>query len=190
MSIIVLLGLQVANLILWSASSIQTRASVAAAALSLVDVLAMASLLYAEHRYSMQPSALLTIYLSVTILFDVANIRSLFGRDNGHAVAIVVVGVVVIKSVLLALEEVPKPAVGVAGASKESTRGLWNRSVFWWLNSMFLSGFRNVLQIGDLSSIDDAFASDALLAKLHRAWKKGRSDGSLVPDTRMLLTCP
>ena len=80
-----------------------------AAALSLVDVLAVASLLYDDHRYSKQPSALLTIYFSITILFDIVNTSSLFVRSSLHAVLAVAVAVVVTKSVLLILEKVPKP---------------------------------------------------------------------------------
>lgn len=138
-------------------------------------MLAMTSLLYFEDRYSKQPYSLLIIYLTVTLLFDVANIRSLFARDGLHALVTVAAAIVLVKLVLLALEEVPKLATLKDGAFKKATGDLWSRAVFWWLNSMFLRGFRDVLQIGDLSAIDDAFASDVLFAKLDQAWTTGTS---------------
>ncbi|KAL3953056.1 hypothetical protein ACCO45_012999 [Purpureocillium lilacinum] len=70
-----LLGLQLAILALWSTSpsSVNTRAAIAAAALSAVVDLAIGGLVYAEHRRSYSPSTLLSLYLSATILVDIAN---------------------------------------------------------------------------------------------------------------------
>ncbi len=139
----------------------------------------MGSLMYAEHRRSQRPSTLVSVYLSATILFDAAAARSLFLREGGDArvLAAVETAVVVCKLVLLVLEETPKrglldAAAAAADVSDEATSGVWNRSLFWWLNSTLLRGFRSLLQIEHLSSLDGDLRSDTVLAELESKWIK------------------
>ncbi|GJN86671.1 hypothetical protein PLIIFM63780_010252 [Purpureocillium lilacinum] len=105
-----LLGLQLAILALWSTSpsSVNTRAAIAAAALSAVVDLAIGGLVYAEHRRSYSPSTLLSLYLSATILVDIANVRSLFLRRNLDTIGAVSTAALALKLLILVLEEVPK----------------------------------------------------------------------------------
>lgn len=126
----------------------------------------MGSLLYAEHRYSYSPSMLLSVYLSITILLDVAYVRSLFLRGSLDAISAVTSAALAAKLLILVLEEVPKRGPAVFRTSKEFTSGLWNRSAFWWLNSTFLKGYYEFLRVDDLYSLDHHLDSHHLALKL------------------------
>ncbi|PHH80624.1 hypothetical protein CDD80_627 [Ophiocordyceps camponoti-rufipedis] len=171
--ILLLFGLRLAELALWivSSPSLRTRTTLAAASLSLAVVVALGSLLYAEHRYSHSPSTLISLYLSVTILLDIASIRSLFLRGGLFAFAIVSVAALVVKLLLLAFEEVPKRELSAPVTSKETSSGLWNRSVFWWLNSTLYRGYTAFLGVDDLPSLDHKLDSHRLVSSLNHEWR-------------------
>lgn len=136
----------------------------------------MGLLLYAEHRYSYSPSMLSSMFLSITALLDIAIIRSLFLRRTLVALSATTSAAVAIKLVLLVLEEFPKQE-SVRETSKEFSSGLWNRSVFWWLNATFRRGFKAFLQVEDLSKLDKKLGSQYLAARLGQQWRAGkRSD--------------
>ncbi|KND86292.1 ABC transporter C family member 8 [Tolypocladium ophioglossoides CBS 100239] len=172
-AILALFGLQLANLALWSISSsaAHIQVAVAAASLAVANVIAMGSLLYAQHRYSYSPSMLLSVYLSITTLLDVANVRSLFLRGSSDAIGAVTSAALALKLLILALEEVPKRGPTVLGTSKEISSGLWNRSVFWWLNSTFRRGYKTFIQFDDLPRLDHKLDSHHLASRLDREWK-------------------
>lgn len=93
---------QLALLILWSArSKFQTAVSATAASLSLVDGLVISALSYFEHQ-NIRPSTLLLIYLSLSILFDIARVRTLWLLQP--EISAVLTASVTIKSLMLVLE--------------------------------------------------------------------------------------
>ena len=143
--------------------------AIAAASLALIDVLAMGFLLYAEHRFSRSPSLLLGIYLTITILLDVAIIRSLFLRGNMTAIGAVTSAALAAKILILILEEIPKRG----STSRELSGGLWNRSAFWWLNSTFRKGFKTFIGVDELFSVDKHLESRHVASNLGNKWKSG-----------------
>lgn len=172
-----LFALELANLVLWSTlSAPQTaaakRVSVGAAALSLADAVAIGLLLYSEHSFSNSPSTLLSIYLSVTVLFGIAITRSLFLRESGFvAVAALAAATTVTKALLLVLEEIPTTRRSQSSyQSKEQSRGFWNRSTFWWLNETFRRGYRSLLGVEDLATVDERLDSHRLVTLLRTRW--------------------
>lgn len=117
---------------------------------------------------------LLSIYLSITILLDIAVVRSLFLRADLGAVGAVSAAAVAVKLLILALEEIPKRGSAASlKTSNEVASGLWNRSVFWWLNSTFRKGFKSFLFIDDLPSLDHQLDSHYLASRLSRKWESG-----------------
>ncbi|KAE8340830.1 hypothetical protein BDV24DRAFT_151712 [Aspergillus arachidicola] len=52
----------------------------------------------------------------------------------------------------------------------ESTSGIVNRSFMWWLNRLFLRGFRSLLTTEDLDHLDKPLKSAATAPKALRAW--------------------
>ncbi|KAE9377881.1 putative ABC multidrug transporter [Stipitochalara longipes BDJ] len=160
----ILFCLQLALVALWALPSItRTRVSLASTILALGDSCIIAVLVYTEHKRSVRPSTLLSAYLAVSTLLGLAQARSLFlqHRLGSTALAGLSIAILATKLTLLLLEE---------ASAFESTSGPINRSVFWWINKPFIKGFQNILQVGNLGSIDGKFTSDQLLSRLSPVW--------------------
>uniref|UniRef100_L2GAL4 ABC multidrug transporter n=1 Tax=Colletotrichum fructicola (strain Nara gc5) TaxID=1213859 RepID=L2GAL4_COLFN len=83
-----------------------------------------------------------------------------------------------LRAVMILLESTEKRRILVPqhkGYSKEVTSGTFNRSVFFWLTSLFINGYRNILKLEDLYPLDPKLASEPLYKKLADAWDQ-------VPD--------
>lgn len=134
---------------------------------------------YAEHIYSVRPSFLLEIYLSSTLLFDVARTRTLWLRQigwDGRAVAIVSSGAVGIKCLLLLLETMEKRSIlrhEYNDYPPEATSGFFNRAFFLWLNPLFKKGFSNLMSVNDLFTLDKQLESKRLEYTLESKWNDG-----------------
>ncbi|KAI8284941.1 ABC transporter atnG [Colletotrichum sp. SAR11_240] len=188
-AISIFLCLQIVLISLWSIPSTpRARTSVAESALGLIEAIALGALSYMEHKRSIRPSALIGLYLFLTIVLDIAQARTLWLRDGLSSVAGVFTTSLVVKVVVLALEETPKRVL-LASSEKdvavESTTGVVSRSLFWWLNSLFFQGFRLLIGLEDLGAIDPKFDSARLLGMLDRSWATSKKDSkwSLVIST-------
>ncbi|KZL80273.1 abc transporter [Colletotrichum incanum] len=188
-AIAVFLCLQIALTALWALPSTPSaRTSIAESVLGLVEALALGAVSYVEHKRSIRPSALLGGYLVLTIVLDIAQVRTFWIRDGLTPVAAVFTASLVAKVAMLVLEETPKRAHLLGsekGVAVESTTGVISRSLFWWLNSLFFQGFRLLIGLEDLGAIDPKFDSKLLLGKLDRVWSKSKkgSNWSLIGST-------
>lgn len=158
--------------------------SLAGSVLNLIGSFVIVILSYTEHRRSIRPSTLLVSYLALSILLDLAQTRTLFLRspDSGSIQALFTASLAT-KLALVCLEELQKrPLVTDKNKSLalEATSGPINRSVFWWLNQLFLKGFKSLLQVRDLGSIGNKFDSAKLLAKLDAVWQVSDRSGKHV----------
>lgn len=133
---------------------------------------------FVEHRKSIRPSTIITIYLLVSTAFDIAECRTLWLRPQNqrlHSISILVGLSVGVKVVILCLEAIDKRPVLNAPwnqAPPESLSGAINRSVFWWLNALFLRGYKGVLSLSSLWATDYSMSSERLLENLSLAWNK------------------
>ena len=59
--------------------------------------------------------------------------------------------------------------------SPETTGGIFTRSLFLWLNPLFLKGRKTNLEIGDLSRLEPEFASEDLNGRMKQAWAECES---------------
>lgn len=83
---------------------------------------------------------------------------------------------IALKSVMILLESAEKRSILTSQYKEyplEATSGVFNRSVFWWLSSLFLQGYRNVLCLGDLFPLDRELYSESLYERLQFAWADG-----------------
>jgi uncharacterized membrane protein len=88
-----------------------TRIFIAASILKLVSALLMVTLSIVDHSRSPRPSISLNIYLSITILLDAAQARTLFLMSDGkaeHTYSSLFTAAVALKAVVLLLEAKPK----------------------------------------------------------------------------------
>ncbi len=104
-----LVGIQLASIILWhNAGLLRSDVALAASITSLVASLGIAIILYIAHTFFLCPSAFLSVYFSLTMVFDVTMARSYFLRHSIDALGGLQVTVAGLKLVLVLLEEVPK----------------------------------------------------------------------------------
>ncbi|OAA53807.1 ABC transporter, transmembrane domain, type 1 [Niveomyces insectorum RCEF 264] len=178
----------------------------AASALALVGSLCMLVLSWLEHARALRPSLLLAGYLFLDVLFDATQARTFWlARSASRPAAagdpggVVVAGyrmdsaetvfcrlftaAVGFKALLLVLESVQKRAFVRASEtgdtknrSPEEASGLFGLGAFFWLQSLFRSGFRKVLVLDDLFSLDPDLATDRLQARLAR-YERTNDDG-------------
>ena len=53
----------------------------------------------------------------------------------------------------------------------EALGGIFNRIVFWWLNDLFLNGYRRILQFDDLDETDEELTAGALQQRIRSTWQ-------------------
>ncbi|KAK0627622.1 P-loop containing nucleoside triphosphate hydrolase protein [Immersiella caudata] len=177
-------------LIQWSLSSLPTHRALAisSATLSLLCSIALLFLTDTTHRTSISPSLLTSGYLFLTTLLDIAQARSLFLRyfhPGNHSEKVLGLTVtftlaLAVKLGLLLLEEIPKVSKEnelSKNAGPEVLSGAMNRTLFVWLNSLFVRGYKSLIALGDLESIPGKFASQKLLARLEPRWEGGKGMG-------------
>jgi hypothetical protein len=124
-----------------------------------------------DHSRSPRPSVLLSIYLSITLLLDGVQARTLFVSADGKPEVIyssLFCAAVALKAPMLLLEAKQKtPWVhwNEKDHSPEETSGVFSIGVFFWLNKIFMLGYRKVLSVDDLYPLDKALDSRALHEK-------------------------
>lgn len=173
-------ALELVLLILWSKddSLLLNWATLPAAALAFVLALELCSLSYMEHRRSVRPSSIISVYLTLTIVFDVVQCRTLWLMDNFRGcVAPVFLATAASKVLVLVLELQGKRKFLIepwSHLSPESTSGVFNRSLFWWVNSLLLRGFKTILSVDSLYDTDDQLRSARLAEKLSGTWRSNK----------------
>ncbi|KAL0782331.1 hypothetical protein CaCOL14_000237 [Colletotrichum acutatum] len=177
-----LAALNFALLILWitapSTTITHTRATIPTAILSLIASIGLGLLSWLAHQRSVRPSFVLSIYLFLSILFDTARARTLWMLGPHQTIPAIFTCTLAVRAVMILLESTEKRRILVPehrGYSKEVTSGTFNRSVFFWLTSLFINGYRNILHLDDLYPLDPKLASEPLYRKLADAWDQ-------VPD--------
>ncbi|CCF44599.1 ABC transporter [Colletotrichum higginsianum] len=176
---ICLVVLNAALLVLWTTTPpsviLHTRATIPAAVLTLVASLGLALLSWLSHERSVRPSFVLSTYLFVSVLLDTARARTLWMIGPHQTIPAVFTCTLALRAVMILLESTEKRRILVPqhkGYSKEVTSGTFNRSVFFWLTSLFVNGYRNILRLDDLYPLDPKLASGPLYNKLADAWDK------------------
>ncbi|KAM3452690.1 hypothetical protein NHJ6243_009310 [Beauveria neobassiana] len=171
-----LVGIQLAAIILWrQAGLLRSDIALAASVLSFIASLAVAAILYIVHSFSLSPSSFLSIYLSITMAFDITMARSYFLRNSIDALGGLQAAVAGLKFVLMLLEEVPKrrlfrsklPRPGIG-----ETVGFWSRTLLLWVNPLLrklgmdeLEKTASItLMTTDITGMQDG------LAYLHSTW--------------------
>ncbi|KAJ6782762.1 hypothetical protein PWT90_06010 [Aphanocladium album] len=168
-------SLQLAVLISWSVlhGSVASKLGVASSALGFATALVMTALSYLEHERSVRPSTILCTYLLLSVLFDVAQCRTLWllnrrQSDRLHALPSLFTAALAAKVVMLLAESLGKTRhlVGPWRALKacpEALASVFSRGAFWWLNELLTRGFSSTLDLDTLYETDEALRSEGLL---------------------------
>ncbi len=173
---VAIIAVQIATVVFWYRSPLNSRVALAAAALYFLSSIGIAIMTYASHTYFLHPIIVLAAYLNVTILFDLVTIYTYFHRTGLGTIARLTCCLPALKFLLVILEEVSKRSLVIAGTrqslSREATAGFWSRSTFLWINPLLLFGFRHVIDNDNLPDIGRQFDSKELYQNLKECWDK------------------
>ena len=123
------------------------------------------------------PSTIIGIYLIVSFPFDAARLRTfyLLGGFAAQSIATLLSLSLAIKFGVLVTEAVEKRRILLEPyrhLPPESTSGIYNKSVFWWLNPLLRVGFGKTLAVEDLYSLDQDLASANIGNQFRGAWAR------------------
>ncbi|KAK6378993.1 hypothetical protein LTS17_006696 [Exophiala oligosperma] len=156
---------------------VATKASIAAAALDFSAACLLFVLSLYEHSRSITPSTIIGLYLLISLSFDAVRLRTFFLLRSNIAQAQGIANLLslslIIKFLVLVTEAVEKRSILLEpyrDLPPETTSGIYNRTVFWWLNPLFRVGFGKTLQIGDLYDLDETLSSANVQAIFSRRW--------------------
>lgn len=136
--------------------------------LGLAAALCAVAVSYMEHSRSPRPSILLNIFLFLSLLFDVAQTRSIWlsaQTYNAEIYAGLFTASTVWKAVLVLLESKHKQhwlGWDPKAHSPEETSGIYGLSTLFWLNPLLFLGYRQVLTVPDLLPLDQNIATESL----------------------------
>ncbi|PYH89268.1 multidrug resistance-associated protein [Aspergillus ellipticus CBS 707.79] len=173
---IVFATMQLALLICWARNARpRTKMSVPSSSINLVVAMEITLLSWMEDARSARPSSLLSVYLLLTLLFDVAQARTLWLSHSGTLIPTLFTASIAAKTSMFLIESLGKQKylkVQYQNLPPEATSGIVNRSFMWWLNRLFLAGFRSLLTTEDLYVLDKRLESVGIAKKAQQAWEQ------------------
>jgi hypothetical protein len=168
-------GLELSLLVLVAVGSFHvTTMFIASSVLKVVSAVFMIMLSLVDHRKSPRPSVLLNSYLFLTLLLDAAQARTLFlsSVDKPELTYSSIFSASIALKVIILLLEAQRKSGWVSWDEKEhspeETSGIFSLGVFFWLNSLFLVGYKKILSIKDLYPLDTSLNSKSLHEKFSR----------------------
>ncbi|KAJ6139125.1 hypothetical protein N7471_005611 [Penicillium samsonianum] len=170
----VLAGIQVALLVFSASQHYPAQyVSVAGDTLSLIVAVFIVVLLHLEHTRAVRPSFLVSAYLSITVLLDIARVRTAWLLPYGRAYPACLTACLVTKLLLLVLANVEKRKLLLTAEktqSIESTSGLFSRGLFAWLNELLRKGHTLLLTGDTLPNIHEKLSSRDLSDRFSKSW--------------------
>ena len=151
--------------------------SLPSAAVSLLVAILLVALSRIEDERSVRPSSLTLVYLLATLLFDMAQARSLWLHGNATAISAAFSASIGLKIFLLFLEAQQKRAhlqAEYQGLPPESISGIISRSFLWWINDLFRQGYRKLIPFDALYVLESELTSDHLGQRMQRGWDSRR----------------
>ncbi|OJJ99191.1 hypothetical protein ASPACDRAFT_120323 [Aspergillus aculeatus ATCC 16872] len=156
---------------------------ITANSLGLVTAVGVSILTYLEHSRSLRPSIILSAFLSLTILFDIAQVRSLWllAHTNFQFVYVRLFATVIVwKAFLFLLESLHHQRWSKCDHkthSPEEISGLYGLGTFLWLVPLVLSGYKKVLELSDLYLLDRSVSIEALQKSFAKHTQRAVSNG-------------
>ncbi|KAI1148901.1 P-loop containing nucleoside triphosphate hydrolase protein [Nemania diffusa] len=188
----ILAALELVLLVLASIRPLEiTSLTIASATLEFAAALCMVPLSIFDHSRVARPSVLLSIYLFPTVLFDAAQTRTywLAARTQPElAYAAVFTASMSIKAVILLLEAQPKTKwlETKEPRSPEETSSIYSLGVFFWLNRVFLTGYRQMMDLKDLYPLDRGMAGATLFNRFQKYAVYSKMKGDKYALTKAL----
>ena len=170
-----------------------TSIFIASSVLKLVSALFMITLSLVDHSKSPRPSVLLSSYLFLTLLLDATQSRTLFlsSGDKPELTYSSIFSVAIALKIGILLLEARQKSAWVSWDEKEhspeETSGIFSLGVFFWLNRLFLVGYRKVLTMKDLYPLDSSLNSELLHEEFSRNMDYSKLKGDRFGLAKVLL---
>jgi ATP-binding cassette, subfamily C (CFTR/MRP), member 1 len=164
--------LQIANLALWAKQPI-TRVAIGAGILELLCAFAVVVLVIFEHKRTIRPSKVTSVYLLSALVADCVLLRTLYKRGYAPRIPPVISASASCKLLLLLVESWPKTSyLNPTGKpyGPVDVAGPFNKAFLWWLNPLLLLGNRKILSLPDLCQLDHELYSESLRVRMQKAW--------------------
>lgn len=176
---------------------IATRASVVAASLDFAAACVLFVLSCFEHSRSITPSSIIGLYLLISLVLDATRLRTfyLIGGYEASSIAHFMSLSLATKFGVLVTEATEKRSILLENYQHlppEQTSGIYNKSVFWWVNPLLKLGFDTTLRTDILFTLDEALASANVHRLFKKHWSAKRDHGrySLIFTTVSVLKWP
>ncbi|KAF9693105.1 hypothetical protein EKO04_008679 [Ascochyta lentis] len=156
----------------------------ASSAICFLASLIITPLSYLEHCKARRPSMLLSIYLSMTLLLDIAHARTLWLSTASHTtntITRIFTASVALKVTIFLLESKQKTAWlhwDTEKRSPEESSGFLDLGMFIWLKRLFVAGYSSVLTMDNLYSLDQELSSEKMHNQLNAYFDRNKSSGS------------
>lgn len=125
-----------------------TRATIPVTVVGLITIIVMSYLSYLEHRRSLRPSSILTLYLLAAAPMNAARCRTLWHMPSPQGVVVTFIVTACLMFIALVFELAPKDSLvedEVEKASPEEQRGIVERSLLTWIAGTFMYGYKHTL---------------------------------------------
>ncbi|KAK7744423.1 hypothetical protein SLS62_010147 [Diatrype stigma] len=187
-------AVQTALLILWARPQVYgtygTPTSLAAAILALADAFGLAALSWLEHAYSPRPSALINLFLLLSVIFDSVQTRTLWLKESALAIPALFSAALSVKIGLLALEAVEKDRFLPHSwrlRSPEEKSGIYSQSILLWLRRILVEGRKRILHHRDLYALDESLDTSRLYQAFWDSWTASKKKDSRYAITLVLV---
>lgn len=170
-----------------------TSIFIASSVLKLVSALFMITLSLVDHSKSPRPSVLLSSYLFLTLFLDATQARTLFlssGDRPELTYSSIFTAALALKVGILLLEARRKSkwvSWDEKEHSPEETSGIFSLGVFFWLNKIFLDGYKKVLTINDLYPLDSSLNGGPLHEEFSRHMDYSKLKGDKYGLVKVLI---
>ncbi|KAK4444565.1 ABC transporter [Podospora aff. communis PSN243] len=187
-AISIFIGLQIALLaVTCNDPAPKNRMSIPATTLTLCASISLLPLSFLEHSRSPKPSTLLSTYLLLTLVFDIAQTRTQWLSFSQALFTKMFTASLATKMALLLLESQHKSAwMGTkndASWNPELTSGIFSQSFYVWMNRLISRGYTSTLSPDRLYGLDEAIGAASQMSSHHSAekdWLRWRSKPSLL----------
>jgi ATP-binding cassette subfamily C (CFTR/MRP) protein 1 len=135
-----------------------------------------------EHRRTVHPSTLLTLYLLAYVAGEAAKVTAPANYPKDVWSLNVSIGRLCIGLAFFIVENIDKRSIlreSYQQVSTEETVGILGRTFFWWINPILREGNRSILVAEDLPCVDEKLSSGDLRKGIIQAWNN-RSLTSLL----------
>ncbi|KAJ5924064.1 hypothetical protein N7466_008251 [Penicillium verhagenii] len=154
--------------------------ALASASLDLLSALAIVILVDLEHVRSLRPSFLASAYLFITLLLDIARVRTAWLVSDHQVYSACLSASFALKALLLALNSIEKRKWFLSNEKKHSTEtvsGPFSRGLFTWLNGLLWKGHSGLLTGDGLPNVNERILSSEVATRFTNSWMGSPQSG-------------